>query len=471
MRTLEILIPVTLAVYLLWPFFTGRKYPRLVAFLPLLATLMIGTHLLTEGYRWQMIPLYALTGIILLIAIPKLFRSEAGTFKRVSWAGAGLVGTLILLAASIAVPILLPIPNVPSPSGPYSVGTQLFVLTDESRRELYSGQDEPRKFMLQVWYPADPEPDTPHAPWMNSAPIFAREIATYLGLPEFFLDHLEFVKTPSFQNAQLAPSDSSYPVIIFSHGWNGFAAQNTCQALELASRGYVVVATQHTYGAVVTVFPDGEIAHNNPNALPDDVPDDEYDIAARLLVNQWAGDISFALDFLEEENLDSASQFYSAINLDSVGVYGHSTGAGAAIQFCGTDARCKALLGMDPFMTPVSEQVLDSGVSQPAFFMFSQNWVDKVDSKNNRLFKGFYENLDPSTHVIGIQGTKHYDFSDLPMLSPIAPQLGLKGPINGKRATEIVNAYLIVFFETTLKDQPTDLFEEPFEYPEVIDLH
>ncbi len=325
--------------------------------------------------------------------------------------------------------------------------------------------------MLQVWYPANPNPGTPRAPWMNDAPIFAREISKYLGLPDFFLDHLELVETPAYLDAQIEPSSNAYPVIIFSHGWNGFAAQNTGQALELASRGYVVVAIQHTYGAVVTVFPDGEIAYNNPNALPDGVPEEEYDQAARILADQWAGDISFTLDFLGKESLDPASPFFSAIDLNAVGVYGHSTGAGAAIQFCGIDARCKALLGMDPFMTPVSEQVLDNGVSQPAFFMFSQSWVDNVDSKNNRLFKRFYENIDPTTRVIGIRGTKHYDFSDLPMLSPIAPQLGLKGPLNGKRVIEITNAYLIDFFDLTLKGQPTDLFDGPSPYPEVIDLH
>ena len=281
----------------------------------------------------------------------------------------------------------------------------------------------------------------------------------------------KLVKTPAYQNAQLEQSSNAYPVVIFSHGWSGFAAQNTGQALELASRGYVVAAVQHTYGAIVTVFPDGEIAYNNPDALPDGVPDEEYDKAARILANQWAGDISYTLDFLEEKSADPDSNFFNAIDLNSIGVYGHSTGGGAAIQFCGTDARCKAVLGMDPFMTPVSEQVLEVGVSQPAFFMFSQGWVDNVDSKNNRLFNQFYENIDPSTRVIGIRGTRHYDFSDLPMLSPIAPQLGLKGPINGKLAIKIVNAYLIAFFEQTLKGKPTDLFDGPSPYPEVINLH
>jgi hypothetical protein len=126
---------------------------------------------------------------------------------------------------------------------------------------------------------------------------------------------------------------------------------------------------------------------------------------------------------------------------------------------------------MDPFMTPVSEQVLENGVSQPAFFMFSQGWVDDVGSKNNRLFSQFYSHIDPSTRVIGIRGTTHYDFSDLPMLSPIASRLGLKGPLNGKRVIEITDGYLIDFFNLYLKDMPTDLFDGTSKYPEVIDVH
>jgi hypothetical protein len=102
--------------------------------------------------------------------------------------------------------------------------------------------------------------------------------------------------------------------------------------------------------------------------------------------------------------------------------------------------------------------------------MFSQEWFDNVDSKNNRLFNQFHTNLNPSTLVIGIQGTTHYDFSDLPMLSLIAPQLGLKGPLNGARVIEITNTYLIAFFDKTLKGKPTELFDGPAPYKEVIEL-
>jgi hypothetical protein len=70
--------------------------------------------------------------------------------------------------------------------------------------------------------------------------------------------------------------------------------------------------------------------------------------------------------------------------------------------------------------------------------------------------------------VISIDGTAHYDFSDLPLLSPLAPRLGLKGPIDGNRVTEIINDYLLSFFDRTLRSIPLDLFEDPDEkYNEV----
>jgi hypothetical protein len=149
--------------------------------------------------------------------------------------------------------------------------------------------------------------------------------------------------------------------------------------------------------------------------------------------------------------------------MERIGIYGHSTGGGAAIQFCGIDPRCKAVLGMDPFMRPVSAEVIESGISQPSFFMFSQGWTDLVDSYNNKLFDQFYPNTTNNVGVISINGTKHFDFTDIPLLSPIAPQLGLKGPLNGKRVTKIVDAYLLDFFEMTLNNKPSTLFGGSFD--------
>jgi len=464
MRPLEILTPIILAIYILWPL-TGKKRPPAVGILPAFSLIVIGTHANIEGMRWQMIPLYVFSVVTLLMSIPSFLRANAGTVPTTRPLRVFL--SLGLLAVSTALPILLPVPNIPAPSGPYQVGTRIYELTDQSRKELYSGKDEPRRFQIQIWYPTDVAPTDERAPWMARPDVYAPAISEYLDLPPFFLDHLALVKVPAFKESKVASTSGGFPVILFSHGWNGFDAQNTGQALQLASHGFVVVGMQHTYGAVVTAFEDGTIAKNNPSALPSGVPDAEYDIAAQLLGDQWAGDMSYALDFLAEQNNESNSPFYKALDFSRVGVYGHSTGGGAAIQFCGTDARCKALLGMDPFMRPVSNEIQENGVTQPAFFMFSQKWRDDLNSKNNELFAPFYTASTDTLGVVYIHGTAHYDFTDLPLLSPLAPQLGLKGPINGKRVVTIVDDYLLSFFDATLNGKPTTLFDNPSPYSEV----
>ena len=118
-------------------------------------------------------------------------------------------------------------------------------------------------------------------------------------------------------------------------------------------------------------------------------------------------------------------------------------------------------------MRPVSQEVLESGLSQPSFFMFSQAWADITDSRNNELFDPFYSKLTEPYGAVYIEGTDHYDFSDLPLLTPLTPQLGLKGPINGKRVTVIINDYLVSFFEAALNGGSSGLFENPSPYEEV----
>ena len=459
MRLFEILIPSLLSIYLLW----HHPRPFAIRLLPSAALVAVILHLIVEGYRWQMIPMYVLTAILLAGSLIKI-QSPTDWRPIVSYLA------FVLVAVSTALPILLPIPRIPSPSGPYSVGTRIYELTDESRREIYSGQNEARRIMIQVWYPAEAGSSSERAHWMEDAEIYAPAVSSQIDMPPFFLDHLALVKIPASVNAEPIKADQPFPLILFSHGWNGFNAQNTGQALELASHGYVVVGVQHAYGAVITVFPDGTVANNNPAALPDGAPQDEYETAAHILANQWAGDLGFTLDDLKTWNDDPANPFYNLLDLSRVGVYGHSTGGGAAIQFCGTDPRCIALLGMDPFVRPVSYEVIDSGLAQPSFYMFSQSWADDTNSRNNELFNRFYPHTVHPLGVIVIEGSAHYDFSDLPLLSPLAPQLGLKGPINGKLVTSIINEYLLSFFDETLKNEPSGLSTISGNYDEVLIL-
>src|SRR5690349_21388234 len=162
MRPLEIMIPILLATYLLW----RRPRPRWAQHLPEFTIALVLLHWMFEGYRWQMLPFYVLTAILAINGWIQR-RSASGPRPLVS------ALTLILLAIFTAVPVLLPVPSLPSPTGPYAVGTRIYELTDSARPELYSGREEARRFQIQVWYPGRPGAADERAPWMPHADIFA----------------------------------------------------------------------------------------------------------------------------------------------------------------------------------------------------------------------------------------------------------------------------------------------------------
>jgi hypothetical protein len=226
MRPLEILVPALLAVYLVWP----SRRPLAIRLFPAFPTALLVIHLGLEGYRWQMVPLYVLAPALAAVGLASLRRAWD---PRAS-AALPMLGGLLLAAA---VPVLLPVPAIPDPDGPHRVGTRSFELVDTTRRERYSGRDEPRRFTVQVWYPAAPGTAAGHVPWLRHAKTVAPAIAALLKLPPFFLDHLALVKIPAAADAEIDRTGGPLPVLLFSHGWEAFAAQNTGQFLHLASRG------------------------------------------------------------------------------------------------------------------------------------------------------------------------------------------------------------------------------------------
>ncbi len=465
MRTFETLSALFLLISILRYVFSNR--PRWLEYLPFITLILSIFQIIREGYRWQMVPIFVFSFVMFLFTLPLLFghkrKRSMGPGVRIFW----MLLALLLFAGAYALPILLPIPKIPKASGTYQVGTFSTMLVDNSRKELYSDHpNDLRRIMIQIWYPAEPLSGDSFAPWMDRADLIGPAISRFLDLPAFFLDHLKYAQTGAYLDSPVSQAQTSYPVLLFSHGWNGFRAQNTFQAINFASNGYIVVAIDHSYGAVLTVFPDGTVAYNNPDALPSNMPDLQYLPIANKLVNQWSGDLGFVLDTLSTINEnDPIHGLTGYLDLKKVGVFGHSTGGGATVEFCGRDPRCKAGLGMDAYLKPVSETIMDLGLRQPFLFMFSETWSSET---NWGLFNELYLNSD-NAKTLSIRGTAHYDFSDLPILSPIAAQMGLKGPLEGERVIKITANYPLAFFNQVLLGIPSTLLDgNSLDYPEVV---
>lgn len=450
-------------------FLIQLKKPSWLYLLPSLSLLAFAYHLFFEGTRWQMIPLYGLALGLIYLGFRKIAHPEFRIPKIIT------VISVIILIIGAALPIALHVPTFPATTGPFEVGTISFYWVDEDRLEAYSADPdlvyadpptEPRRVMVQVWYPATVGQVGELAPYLPDGVINAQAMAASFGFPGFFLNHFQHATTNSLLNTPIAICFDQWPVLVFSHGWNGMRYQNTAQMESLASHGYIVFASEHAYGAVVTVYPDGTRIYNKDGALPSGVSDEVYDAAATILGQSWVGDLVFTLDQIERlQSGEIISIFQGYLDTSRIGMIGHSTGGGAVLQTCWQDERCQAVVGEDPWLVPYDRAMPASGLSQPSLNMFSEKWLKEP---NQTLVNQLWDNQPPGAQRMTILGTHHVDFSDISLYSPLGSMLGLKGPIKAEREISLFNDFLIGFFDQHLVNQNSTLLDAAVkEYNEV----
>ncbi len=422
---------------------------RLWVFIPVVLVLLV-THFVFDLVRWQLYPLYV--GIILLfvfiivenykdVFIPKWIRRISMTIISIMY-----VFSLFSVYA-------FPIYEIPTPSGEYSIGTQKFVIEDTNRLELYS-DEEYRRFMVQVWYPAETVDGYEQAPWLEGGLPLSKALARDNYLPSFALNHSVHVVSNSFFNAPISEVEDNYPVVVVSHGWRGFRTLHTDFIEELASHGYVVVSIDHTYGSVATVFSENDVSYLNLDALPSRENNDDFLVDANLLVNTYSGDIVDTLNWIEEINLDNSSDFYNKLDTSNIGLIGHSTGGGASVQTVLNDNRVSSVLGLDAWVEPIGISDLETGLTIPSLFLRSETW--ETGENNEYLYTLIEESTTPS-NLYQIDGTTHYDFAMVYMYSPLTKYIGFTGSVESDKLVLLLKSTIVDFFDETLNGKDSTL--------------
>ena len=87
MRPFELLLILTTIPFLIWGL-TTKPRPRWLNWLPIVAFSFTILHLVTEGYRWQMLPAYLLVLISLVLAVHGLRHPEAPTRRGLAFVAA-----------------------------------------------------------------------------------------------------------------------------------------------------------------------------------------------------------------------------------------------------------------------------------------------------------------------------------------------------------------------------------------------
>ena len=467
MRSLEIIILVLNLLAFLMAYIPLRPAFRRLKFLPAAIVVITLVHLIVEQYRWQMMLSYVLTAALFMHSLPPLLKNLNPIPARGALAFiAGGFGFLIWLIAA-ALPVVLPVPRVPSPPGSFAVGSVLYDWTDPTRAEIYSTDpNAKRELMAQIWYPAQPTADAKTIPYLDNFDVALPAFAKFLKVPTFALDHLRLVRTHSYADAPIRNDGVPYPVVIYSHGYTGYRTASFNQMEALASAGYIAIAIDHPYAAAFTVFSNGRVALNNPAMLPP-AGQPDYQDAREKLEATLAADQRFVMDQLELLNAGKLdARFAGKLDLQRIGLTGVSLGGGAMVWACQIDARCKAGLVQDGWYEPLPKSILAQALRQPFMFMQSETKMWKMD--NLARLDMLYQNVNAPAFHLKLAGILHNDFGDYPLLTPLSALLPERGALNGERALHVVDTYMLAFFDKYLKNQPSPLLNGASrDYPEV----
>lgn len=302
---------------------------------------------------------------------------------------------------------------------PFTCATQLFHLIDTQRKELYTNDlvYPWRELMVRVWYPAD-----------------------------------------GTNNNKISDKQRHYPLLIFSHGlggqFNGDSYATLCQAC--VNAGYIVVTISHSYACKPVQFPDGRITtHSWSNVAQSYLSGREMDV--------WEADVAYVLNQIQQCAHDEHSFLYNKVDLDNIGMIGHSYGGAAAVQMCRKDYRIKAAVNLDGPLrgnnatVPCSNPVLfviaaalpyTSALMGDATLANDFGWSYAMYFQEIAIINAFINAMQSNAHKVIIDGIRHTTFSDEIFLQYTVLDDSLIDP---HVAHGIINAYVVDFFDTHLK--------------------
>tara|TARA_R110002051_G_C8725601_1_gene497283 strand:- start:66 stop:1511 length:1446 start_codon:yes stop_codon:yes gene_type:complete len=473
MRIFEIILLLLSVSSILYVSIRKNTIYKKIEFTIILGLLAI--HLIFEGYRWQMIPIY----FILLIILFLIFKEKSPLKGNWFLKGIKITGFLFLLIIGFMLPSALPVFELPKTTGNYKIGSQYIHLKTNREEIITENSDDKRELMIKVWYPAIIKNEEKE-PYLNKGDRFS--FAAKYGLPKNTFNYLNYVETNTYINPKVA--DEKFPVLIFSHGSYSKASGYYAIIEEIVSKGYIVLNINHTYESTGTLFPDGSLKLYNQdydkkyisnqktaelawkmqqdyaNAKNEEERFNASEFALKnyipgVISKRWSKDISSVIDELEKWNTNSF--LANHIDVYKVGVFGHSQGGTSVAQAILDDKRVDAGVNLDGVQWG---NMIDTLVTKP-FLNISSDWKPPHPNYNKYAYRNgsisvFYD--------VKIINSGHSSFMDIPLMINV-PTLNEAGIINPNKAYQIITETVVSFFDNHLKNKQNDILKLKEKYP------
>ncbi len=350
--------------------------------------------------------------------------------------GCSLIGLQLLLGQSNDEPFVYgdPLPDAPelSARGNYAVGVRSIDLVNKDQLDVLNYNKEnadslyDRPLTVEVWYPAELGEG-------QEQMITYDEVMGNANTPDRSLIPFTFLGR-SARDAAPDRRDAAYPLVIVSHGYTGSRFLMTYLTENLASKGYVVVAIDHT-----------ESTFRDANKFTSTLLNRSLDVL--FVLNEMArlgavGSGSFLEGLVDADNTGLVGYSMGGYGVINVAGAGYSAGAGQFFQATAggsraleqrqsgnpaylesMDERVKAVVAMAPW--GMARGVWDAdglaGLSVPTFFVSGSE--DDISGHENGVKAIFDGAINTDRYLLTYQGARHNIAPNPP--PPEATQPGL----------------------------------------------
>lgn len=231
---------------------------------------------------------------------------------------------------------------------------------------------------VAIFYPAHdqgPEPHVARYDMRDFLPASEREKISDEDSPQFEMSALLDMELSS---------DGPFPVILFSHGLGGYRYQSSELLSHLASWGFVVLSAEH---------PERNLAYILENMAPQE--------------DNTADTLRVLMDYLRSENQRSDGFFEGALDLERVGVSGHSMGGAGAASMLGEE-------GVQAAIFYASARTITE--NHGAQVMWQSGSTDRLATSVQ--VRDAYSGAPAVARFLDIKGAGHLAFADLCAIEP-----------------------------------------------------
>lgn len=384
--------------------------------------------------------------------------------------------------------------------------------------QLRPGTPSTQRLQVEWWYPTKATKGGPDY-------LFSQELksalVTYMGMPSFAISKKE--KGAGLRGVEPAPG--TFPLVVFNHGFASFSRQNNRQAEALAAAGFVVASLSHPEHSLTTEYASGEVVGieaSHPGlqmmgkgvdkkrvaALIETTNDIYLKLAAatsaeayqaameelrtRSMFSMYLGSaeqrVSDLVGFVESllvraqaarENAakdgaardgvasaDGSGSLLSHLNLEKIGLYGHSLGGVVAVA-------AAQQLGLRENNREEGQGVVIGGVLSldvPQFILPETNPTQLIgngcflmggDTKaaGTRLqginLNRYLATANPGFCEINIEDAAHQNFTDLSWVTPLK-WFGQLGSVSNKKFGRWLNGFVVAYMQHHLQGRPYD---------------